>query len=34
LHAPVNKDGETVELHAWYDMVLFPDVSGKEPEQK
>jgi hypothetical protein len=31
---PVSKDGETVELHAWYDMVLFPDVSAKEPTPK
>ena len=24
---PVNRDGDTVELHAWYDQVQFPDIS-------
>ncbi len=24
---PINRDGDTVELHAWYDQVLFPDLS-------
>jgi hypothetical protein len=24
---PVSRDGDTVELHAWYDQVLFPDTS-------
>lgn len=24
---PVSRDGDTVELHAWYDQLLFPDVS-------
>lgn len=24
---PINRDGDTVELHAWYDQVLFSDVS-------
>jgi hypothetical protein len=24
---PMNRDGDTVELHAWYDQVLFPDAS-------
>jgi hypothetical protein len=24
---PINKDGSTVELHAWYDAVLFPDLT-------
>lgn len=24
---PVNRDGDTVELHAWYDQVLLPDTS-------
>lgn len=23
---PINWDGDTVELHAWYDQVLFPDI--------
>ena len=26
---PVNKDGNTVELHAWYDAVLFPDLTSQ-----
>ncbi len=24
---PIVRDGETVELHAWYDQVQFPDTS-------
>ena len=24
---PINRDGDTVELHAWYDQVMFPDTS-------
>jgi hypothetical protein len=24
---PIQKDGDTVELHAWYDQVQFQDVS-------
>lgn len=24
---PVNRDGTTVELHAWYEQHLFPDAS-------
>lgn len=24
---PVNRDGDTVELHAWYDQVQFSDIS-------
>jgi hypothetical protein len=27
LVVPVVKDGETVELHAWYDQSQFPDTS-------
>jgi hypothetical protein len=26
---PVCKDGDTVELHAWYLLQIFPDVSGQ-----
>jgi hypothetical protein len=26
---PINRDGDTVELHAWYDVVLFPTVVQK-----
>lgn len=25
---PINRDGDTVELHAWYEQVIFPDTSG------
>jgi len=24
---PITRDGDTAELHAWYDQVLFPDTS-------
>ena len=24
---PISRDGDTMELHAWYDQVLFPDAS-------
>jgi hypothetical protein len=24
---PISRDGDTAELHAWYDQVLFPDIS-------
>ena len=27
---PINKDGDTVELHAWYDQVHFPDRESPE----
>jgi hypothetical protein len=30
---PINRDGRTVELHAWYDLHVFPDVSGQKPEE-
>lgn len=29
----VVKDGSTCELHAWYDMHLFPDLSANRPQQ-
>ena len=29
---PVNKDGNTVELHAWYDQVLFNDLTTQEQQ--
>ncbi len=28
---PVNKDGTTVELHAWYDQIHFKDASPLAP---
>ncbi len=24
---PISEDGDTTELHAWYDQIQFPDVS-------
>jgi hypothetical protein len=29
---PIQRDGDTVELHAWYDAHLFPAVQGPRPE--
>jgi hypothetical protein len=29
---PIQKGGDTVELHAWYDAHLFPAFQGPEPE--
>jgi hypothetical protein len=29
---PVARDGNTVELHAWYRLHVFPDVSGQSPQ--
>jgi hypothetical protein len=29
---PIQKDGDTMELHAWYDVHLFPATQGPEPE--
>jgi len=31
---PINRDGDTVELHAWYDQVHFPDKSSQAPPQE
>lgn len=32
---PIQRDGNTVELHAWYDAHLFPALQGPQPmEQK
>jgi hypothetical protein len=28
---PVQRDGNTVELHAWYEAHLFPPVQGPQP---
>jgi hypothetical protein len=30
--APIQKDGDTVELHAWYDARLFPAMQGPKSE--
>jgi hypothetical protein len=35
---PITRDGNTVELHAWYEQHLFPDISpqqqpGEESEE-
>jgi len=24
---PISRDGDTMELHAWYDQILFTDIS-------
>jgi hypothetical protein len=29
---PIQRDGDTVKLHAWYDVHLFPAVKGPRPE--
>lgn len=29
---PITKHGETVELHAWYDQQLFPELSGLQSD--
>jgi hypothetical protein len=29
---PIQRDGNTFALHAWYDVVLFPDTSGRKLE--
>jgi hypothetical protein len=31
---PIQRDGNTVAIHGWYDAVLFPDLSGTELEEK
>lgn len=31
---PIQRDGNTVELHAWYDAHLFPAIQGPQPEGK
>jgi hypothetical protein len=31
---PINRDGDTVELHAWYDQVHFGDKSPLAPPQE
>ena len=31
---PIQREGDTVELHAWYDAHLFPAVQGPRPEGK
>jgi len=30
---PIQRNGDTVELHAWLDLCIFPDLSGKKPEK-
>ena len=31
---PIDREGNTVELHAWYDAVQFPDVSPFAPKSE
>jgi hypothetical protein len=28
---PIQRDGDTVELHAWYDGHVFPPIEGPQP---
>jgi hypothetical protein len=30
----IAREGEARELHAWYDLQLFPDLSGQHPAQE
>jgi hypothetical protein len=30
---PISKDGDTVELHAWYEQHLFRDISPLAQQQ-
>jgi hypothetical protein len=30
---PIQRNGYTVELHAWFDLGVFPDVSGQQPKK-
>jgi hypothetical protein len=30
---PVQRDGDTVELHAWYEAHLFPPLQGPKPDE-
>ena len=31
---PINRDGTTVELHAWYEAHVFPPAQGPRPEEQ
>jgi hypothetical protein len=31
---PINQDGCTVELHAWYEAHVFPPAQGPRPEEE
>ena len=31
---PIQRDGDTVELHAWYDAHVFPNIQGPKPQSK
>jgi hypothetical protein len=28
---PIQRDGDTVELHAWFDVGVVPDLTGGQP---
>jgi hypothetical protein len=30
---PIQRDGDTVELHAWFELGVFPDLSGQQPQK-
>jgi hypothetical protein len=31
---PIQRDGDTVELHAWYDGHVFPALQGPQPDEQ
>ncbi len=31
---PIQSDGNTVELHAWYEVHVLPTIKGSQPEGK
>jgi hypothetical protein len=28
---PITRDGDTIELHAWYDLYVIPEIAGHAP---
>jgi hypothetical protein len=30
---PIQRNGDTVEFHAWYDLGVFADLSGQQPQK-
>ena len=30
---PIQRDGNAIELHAWFDLGVFPDLSGQNPQK-
>jgi hypothetical protein len=31
---PISRNGDTAELHAWYEQIQFPDVGGTARRKK